>query len=717
MFRNSTSPYISTPFVARARRARIVSATGALALTLALMLAMAGCRESGPELPETRRDNVAEVLHGVAFTDPYRWLENQQAPETRAWIETQNAYAERILDLAPPADDVRARLEALYRVDAVSAPTGRGGRYFSAQRRADQELTVLYVRRSPDGDDEILVDPHEMSADGSLSVGFAAISADGTRVAYSVRDGGEDEVEIRFLDVDTGEELADVLERARYFNVSIGADLSGVYYDRLTVDGPRVLHHVFGEDPSADRIVFGRGYGPEKIIFSELSSNGRYLLVSVGHGAAAVKNELYFRDLWTGDQVHPIVNDIEATFEAHIAGDTLFVLTNWEAPNRRVFAANLRQPTPDSWTEVIPEGDDAIQGIVAAGGRLLVERLENVQPRVTVYEPDGFPVRDIPLPEIGAFGGVSGGRWESDELFYTFSSLARPQTVYRYRVSDGAQETWAELDAPVDPADFEIARVIYASRDGTEIPMLIAHRKGLQRSGDNPTLLTGYGGFNASVLPGFNRMAVVWMEQDGVWAIPSLRGGGEFGEAWHRAGMLENKQNVFDDFIRAAEWLIANDYTRPQRLAIMGESNGGLLVGAALTQRPELFAAVLCTYPLLDMLRYHRFLVAGYWVPEYGSSEDPVQFEYLAGYSPYHRVVSGTPYPAVMLTTGDGDTRVAPLHARKMTALLQAETGSANPVILMYDTKAGHSGGRPVDAVIDELTAELRFLLWQVGGE
>ncbi len=692
-------------------RTRIVVAAAALALTPAL----AGCRESIPKAPETRRDNVAEVLHGVTFTDPYRWLEDQQSPETRAWIETQNAYTERILDLAPPADDVRARLEALYRVDAIAAPIGRGGRYFSAQRRADQDLTVLYVRRSLDGDDEILVDPHEMSADGSLSVEFAAISADGTRVAYTVRHGGEDEVEVRFLDVDSGAELGDVLERARYFNISIDADLSGVYYDRLTIDGPRVLHHIFGDDPAADRIVFGRGYGPETIIFSALSSNGRYLLVSVSHGAAAVKNELYFGDLWTGDQVHPIVNDIEATFEGHIAGDTLFVLTNWEAPNGRVFAANLRQPTPGSWTEVIPEGSDVIEGIVVAGGRLLVERLENVQSRLTVYEPDGFPVRDIPFPGVGAFGGLSGGTWESDELFYTFSSLARPPTVYRYRVSDGAQEVWAKLDAPVDPAEFEIARVSYASRDGTEIPMFIAHRKGLARSADNPTLLTGYGGFNVSVLPSFNRMAVAWMEQGGVWAMPSLRGGGELGEAWHRAGMLENKQNVFDDFVSAAEWLIANGYTRPRRLAIMGESNGGLLVGAALTQRPELFAAVLCTYPLLDMLRYQRFLVAGYWVPEYGSSENPAQFEYLAGYSPYHSVIAGTPYPAVMLTTGDGDTRVAPLHARKMTALLQADTASGNPVILMYDTKAGHSGGRPVDAVIDELTAELRFLLWRVG--
>jgi prolyl oligopeptidase len=308
---------------------------------------------------------------------------------------------------------------------------------------------------------------------------------------------------------------------------------------------------------------------------------------------------------------------------------------------------------------------------------------------------------------------VVGGTWENDEAFVVFSSFARAPTVYRYRVSDGDEEVWAELDAPVSPDDFVVTQVRYPSTDGTMIPMFLAHRRGIVLDGSNRTLLTGYGGFNVSMMPSFNRMAVAWMEQGGVWALPSLRGGGEFGEAWHRAGMLANKQNVFEDFIAAADWLVASGYTRPQHLAIMGGSNGGLLVGAAMTQRPDLFAAVVCTYPLLDMLRYHRFLVARYWVPEYGSAEDPVQFEYLASYSPYQHVVRGTRYPAVMLVSGDGDTRVAPLHARKMTALLQFATASSAPVVLLYDTSAGHSSGRPISAIIDEQTAELRFLLWQ----
>ena len=691
-------------------------------VVLALLTPLAACQEPLPAPPETRRGDFTEMLHGVAYTDPYHWLEDQEAGETRDWIAAQNEHTERILALAPAADDVRARLEELYRVDTISAPLARGGRYFTTQRRGDQDLSVLHVRRSLDGTDEVVLDPHRMSADGSLSADFAAVSADGTIVAYSLREGGQDEVTIHFMNVDSGEVLDDILGVGRYFNVSISPDLSGVYYDLLTEDGPRVFFHPFSQlsgvsSTAHDTVVFGRGYGRAEIILSELSSNGRYLLISVLHGAAAVRTELYFRDLWTGDQVHTIVDDIEAAFEGHIAGDTLFVLTNWDAPNRRVFAANLREPAPDSWTEVIPEGDTPIQSLLVAGGRLLVQRLENVQPEVTVYEPDGFPVRDIAFPEIGTLGGFTGGAWESDELFFTFSSLARPPTIYRYRISDGDQQQWAATEVPVEPGGFEIRQVRVRSRDGTEVPMFLAHRAGVEPDGARPTLLTGYGGFNVSVLPGFNRMVIAWMEKGGVWAISSLRGGGELGEEWHRAGMLENKQNVFDDFIAAAEWLVANDYTRPSRLAIRGDSNGGLLVGAALTQRPDLFGAVVCAYPLLDMLRYHKFLVAGYWVPEYGSSEDPVQFEYLAGYSPYHRVVAGAQYPAVMLTTGDGDTRVAPLHARKMTALLQAQTGSGKPILLRYDTMAGHSGGRPLGSLIDARAAELRFLLWQLDVE
>lgn len=683
------------------------------AMMIAATLALSACGPAALQPPETRRDETVETLHGREVRDPYRWLEDKDSQETRTWIESQTAYAQRVLAEAPAPEALRRRLEELYRVDTTSVPIARRGRYLFARRSAGQDLSVLYVRRSPNAADEILVDPHDMSLDASVSVDYVGVSPDGTLAAYTVRRGGEDEVEVRFVDVDDGEHLPDRLARGRYFNVSIDGDRTGVFYDRQTNDGPRVFYHLFGNESETDRVVFGNGYGPETIITSSLSTNGRYLLISVAHGAAATRNELYFRDTWAGNQVHTIVDDIDATFDAHIAGDTLFVLSDWEAPNRRVFAANLRQPSPDSWTEIIQEGDAPIESLIPVGGRLLVQRLESVQPRLRVHEPDGFPVRDVPFTEIGALSDIPAGTWESDEVFYAFSSLARPPTVYRYRVSDGNQRVWAETEAPVDASNFEISQVTYSSADGTSLPMFVAHRRDLRRDGTQPALLTGYGGFNVSMLPGFDRMSVVWMEQGGVWAMPSLRGGGEFGEDWHRAGMLENKQNVFDDFVAAGEWLIAHEYTEAARLAIRGGSNGGLLVGAALTQRPDLFRAVVCRYPLLDMLRYHRFLVAPYWVPEYGSAEDPEQFAWLADYSPYHRVTRGTRYPAVMLVSGDSDSRVAPLHARKMTALLQAETGSTNPVVLLYDDRAGHAGERSAGATIEELTAELRFLLWQ----
>ena len=681
--------------------------------SVCVALLLLSCGRAGPAPPETRRDDTVESMHGVSLPDPYRWLEDGDSAETLAWIEGQRMYTQAVFATAPPDTELRERLNELVRVDETFAPAARGGRYFFARRPADRDHPILYVRRGPAGADEVLVDPHDVASGASASVGYADISPDGSLVAYAVRRDGEDEIEVRFIDVESGEHLADTLARGRYDNISIDADRRGVFYDRRTPEGPRVLHRVFGTEHDADRLVFGRGFGPETIITSGLSSSGRYLLISVHHGTAAVRTELYFRDTWTGTQVHTIVNDIEARFEGHIAGDTLFVLTDWEAPNRRVFAANLRRPTADSWTEIIREEDTTIEGLYAVGGRLLVRRLDDVRPRLAVYEPDGFPVREVTFSEISALDGAGGGTWESDEVFFAVGSVAHPPTIFRYRVSDGDRQVWAENQAPIESTDFETEQVRYASADGTSIPMFVSYRRGLQRDGTAKALLSGSGGFGVNALPRFNRMAVAWMEHGGVWATAGLRGGGEFGASWHRAGMLELKENALDDFVAAAEWLIRNEYTTAGRLAIRGEFDGGLLVGAALTRRPDLFAAAVGRHAVLDMLRYHRFLEGPHWVPEYGSADDPAQFEYLSAYSPYHRVDPGTRYPSVMLVAGSSDTRVAPLHARKMTALLQASSVSANPVLLLYDDGGGSSGARSVDDRVAELTAELRFMLWQ----
>jgi prolyl oligopeptidase len=671
----------------------------------------------GVRPPETSRQPVTETLHGVQLTDPYRWLEDQQAPRTRAWIDAQNTYTASVFDPLPGKERIAKRLGELMKVDVVGMPFIRGGRYFFSKRAATQDLSILYMRRGAKGKDEVLIDPHGMSADHTVSVNVTDVSLDGATLVYSVRNGGEDEVTLRVMDIDSRKEL-DALPRARYSGVSLTPDRKTVYYAKQTPQGPRVFVHQVGTDAAADRKIFGDGYGPEKIIGAGLTDDGKYLLVNVSYGSAAMKTELYFLEVGKGDALTPIVNDIEATFGGAAAGDTLFVRTNWNAPKYRVIKVDLRHPERASWRDFLPEGQHVMSGLSTVGGRLFVSTIENVQTKIRAYSTDGKALGDVALPGIGAASGVNGD-WDKDEAFFAFSSFAQPTTIYRYTVSTGAREVWSKLNVPIDSASIEVKQVWYASKDGTKVPMFVAHRKGLKLDGSNPTLLTGYGGFNASQMPGFSQRAAFWIENGGVYALPNLRGGGEFGEDWHRAGMLGKKQNVFDDFVAAAEWLIANEYTSSQKIAISGGSNGGLLVGAALTQRPELFRAVVCSYPLLDMVRYHKFMVAGYWVPEYGSADASAeQLQYIRAYSPYHNVKPGTKYPAVLFITGDGDTRVAPLHARKMAALLQAATGSdpkERPVILRYDTKAGHSGGLPVTKIIEDMTDELRFLFAQLG--
>jgi prolyl oligopeptidase len=664
--------------------------------------------------PATRREPVVETLHGVDVADPYRWLEDQDAPPTREWIAAENAYTNSVLEPLPGRDGIRRRLTELIKIDTVNVPFVRGGRSFFSKRKADQDLFVLHLKNGPDAPDEVLLDPHGLSPDHSVSVSFEDVSIDGRLVAYGVRNGGQDEVVVHFMDVDTRRERPDTLPRARYEGVAITAGKSAVYYCRQTDEGPRVFRHVMGADVAKDEEVFGKGYGPEKYIELAISGDGRWLKMEAQHGAAGTKVDVYVQDLRKGAPVVAVVNDIDAGFTGAIAGDRLYLLTNWKAPRFRVLAVDLGDPRRERWTEVIPEGASVITDLTLTGGKLLLNRLQDVQTRLSIHEVNGKLSREVALPGIGAVGGVSGD-WSQDEVFFAFSSLAQPPTIYRYRVSTGQREVWARLAVPLRSEEVEVEQVWYASKDGTKVPMFVAHRKGIRLDGKNPTLLTGYGGFNISVRPFFSARAAFWIESGGVFALPNLRGGGEFGEAWHQAGMLDKKQNVFDDFIAAAEWLIAQKYTSPARLAISGGSNGGLLVGAALTQRPELFRAVVCAYPLLDMLRYHRFLVAGYWVPEYGSAENAAQFPVLRAYSPYQNVKTGERYPAVLFITGDGDTRVAPLHARKMAALLQATSGSDRPILLHYDTKAGHSGGLPASKQIEDLTNEMVFLFWQLG--
>jgi prolyl oligopeptidase len=685
-------------------------------LVTVILTALVVCGQEGTRTgpPPTRTDNVKEVLHGVEIVDPYRWLEDRKSPETQAWIEAQNQYTQSVLASIPGREKLARRLTELMKIDTISAPVECNGRYFFEKRLADQELFIIYMRQGLNGADQVLIDPHPMSPDRTTSVDLLDVSRDGRLLAYGVRHGGQDEVEVRLLDVDTRKDLPDRLPRADYFGVALKPDRTGLYYARHGTEGSRVYYHALGQDPTGDTEVFGKGYGPEKIITAQLSEDGRYLLIHVIHGSAADKTEIYYQDVAKHGPIGPVVNDVAARFFGAVGGNQLFMHTNWKAAKGRILAVDLENPARDRWREIIPETDAVIENIFAAGGKLLVEYTRNVSSQVRVFEPSGKHVRDLVLPAIGRVAAVSG-RWESSETFYAFDSYTIPMTIYRYDAASGEQEVWARLKVPVDSARLEVKQVWYESKDGTKVPMFLVSRRDIKLDGAHPTLLSGYGGFNLSEMPRFLPRAVLWAEHGGVFAVANLRGGGEFGEEWHKAAMLEKKQNVFDDFVAAAQWLVAKGYTQPGKLAIAGTSNGGLLVGAALTQRPELFGAVACGYPVLDMLRYHKFLVAQFWVPEYGSAEDPDQFKYLYAYSPYHHVKPGTKYPAVLFFTGDSDTRVDPLHARKMAALLQAASGSGRPVLLRYETKSGHSGGLPLSKEVEQMTDVQAFLLWQLG--
>ena len=444
-----------------------------------------------------------------------------------------------------------------------------------------------------------------------------------------------------------------------------------------------------------------------------VTQNGRWLLIEVSEGVPAKRTELYFQDLTAKTPIRTLLKE-DAEFDFEDGGDWLFLSTNWKAPKRRVIRVDLKNPAQNHWKEVVPESTLAIEGVSAAGGRLFVSYLDNVVSHVKQFDADGKSLGDLKLPGIGsAFGPF--GRWKDDEVFYSFTSFVEPTTSYRLVASSGKQDVWFRPKVPVRSEDMETKQVWYASKDGTRVPMFLVMRKGLSPDGNLPVLLTGYGGFNSSSTPAFSSQAAYWAELGGVYAVANLRGGGEFGEAWHRAGMFEKKQNVFDDFIGAAEWLVQNHYTKPARLAIAGGSNGGLLMGAMMTQRPDLFGAIICGAPLLDMLRYHKMLVGSWWAAEYGSADDPKQFEYLYKYSPYHHVTKGTKFPAILFVTGDSDTRVDPSHARKMTALVQAANASNNPILLRYDAKGGHSGIGSVNKVVEQQVDQFAFVTSRLG--
>jgi uncharacterized protein (DUF885 family)/prolyl oligopeptidase PreP (S9A serine peptidase family) len=664
--------------------------------------------------PPTKITDVVDELHGEKVADPYRWLEEGQNPETRSWIDAQNARTTAVLSKFPGRDALTRRCTELLKVDSVGMPTARGNRYFFSKRDADQDLPAICLRTGLDGKDEVLLDPQLANKEHTTTYSVLDVSEDGKLLIYGVRQGGEDEVSVKFFDVETRKDLDFELPRARFFGVSLTPDKKTLYYTIHGKEGSRVYRRPFKSDGKA-QLIFGEGYEPLVGISPSLSRDGKYLLLHVWYGSAGTKTDVYFQDLQNNEsQIKPLVNDLPARFEVDAVGDHCFIQTNWEAPHGRILQVDMTHPERENWKELIASSESVIEGFSLVGGNVYVQFLDQVRSRVTVFDTAGKKLRDIQFPSLGTVSAI-GGEWNKPEAFYTFSTYHIPTTIFREDTKSGEQFVWAKSKVPVDSDRFEVRQVFFKSKDGTRIPMFLVHRKDLKRDGTNPTILYGYGGFNISLTPAFSAKAVQWCELGGIYAVANLRGGGEFGEDWHKAGMGEHKQNVFDDFYAAAEWLVHEKYTSSEKLAIDGRSNGGLLVGTALTQRPELFRAVVCGYPLLDMVRFHKFLVARFWIPEYGSADDANQFKVLKAYSPYHNIKAGTKYPAVLFVTGDADTRVDPLHARKMAAALQAATGSDHPVLLRYDTKLGHTGARPVSHTIDDVTNELSFLCQELG--
>ena len=680
---------------------------------------------AGP--PKAKVAPVEDTVQGHKIVDRYRYLENPDDPDTKLYVEQELGYTRAILDPLPGRDKINARLSQLLEIGTVGAPQMGGRYYFHTRREGDQNQPILYVREGLNGDDRVLVDVSQLAADGTIALDWWYASEDGKYVAYGISPSGSEISTLRVIETASGKLLPDSVERTRAVSLAWKRDNSGFFYTRYPRKGDvpegqevynrHVFYHALGGDPAQDPLIFGEGLNPQWWPDVSLSEDDRWLLIDVGEGWT--KTEMYLQDLQSKNPPVEITTGKDFLYGAEFFEGKLYITTNEDAPHYRVFVADATNAKRENWKELIPQSDAVLQGASVTGGKLLAQYEHNATSELKLFGLDGKKLADIPLPAIGNVFSTSG-RYDRNEIFFGFQSFTVPPSIYRVDLTDVKSALWAKVDAPaIDPSAYDVQQVWYTSKDGTKVPMFVVGKKGIEKTGKNPTLLTGYGGFNISMTPTFNRSMYLWMEHGGIYAVANLRGGAEFGEDWHRAGMLEKKQNVFDDFIAAGEYLIAQKYTDRDHLGIFGGSNGGLLMGAMITQRPDLFRAVVCAVPLLDMLRYQNFQIAKLWIPEYGSADDAKQFEWLYAYSPYHHVKPGQEYPAILFLTGDTDTRVDPMHAKKMAALMQAEAKNGasrqKPILLRIETKAGHGQGKPVTKQIEESTDMYSFLFWQLG--
>ena len=669
--------------------------------------------------PHTSVEPVTEIFHGVEVTDPYRWLEDQNSERTRQCIKEQTDYARSYLDAIPGRGRVRERIAELLAVETFDTPYKIGDRYFFLKRGAQHDQPVICMREGADGQDQILVDPAAREDGSGISVRIVSISPDGKLLAYGVKQGGEDYQAVEILDVDSLKILPDGLPRGFLGSFAFAADSKSYLYVHEIIDSPRrhyraAYQHVIGSDVGEDREFFFAGESQHIRLGMRVSADRRYIAHLVIRSEAKTTIDLYVQDVFSGAPARLIAAEMEDPFYPLFVGRTLIVLTSWQGPNKRLVAIDLDAPDRASWREVVSQSALPITDFAVRGDRIFVSYVENIATRTDVYDLSGRKVGAISYPGPGT-ALLLPNPVDGDKLFYTFTSFAHPDTIYSYRIETGEQTVWSQRKAVFDQASIGVRQVWYPSKDGTKVPMFLVGRKDLQPTGNVPTILTGYGGFGRSMTPQFSVFGTFLVEHGCLFAVANIRGGSELGEQWRLDGKRRNRQNAFDDFIAAAEWLIQIGYTSPERLAIAGGSNGGLLVGAALTQRPALFRAVVCLGPLLDMLGYHRIDFGKIWIDEYGSADDPKDFPCLYAYSPYHRVRVGVAYPAVLLISGDADTRCNPLHARKMTARLQAATASDKPILLEYRALRGHMPVLPLTERIEALTDRLAFICDQLG--
>ncbi|HEV7521489.1 MAG TPA: prolyl oligopeptidase family serine peptidase [Candidatus Angelobacter sp.] len=692
---------------------------------------------------QARIATVTDEYHGQRVEDPYRWLEDPSSPETRQFVADQNAHTRRVLEEIPGRDALRKSVEQLLTIGRVASPRIGGNNYFYERRDGRQNQAVVYVREGRKGQgpqskellskERPLIDVNDLAPDGTIALDWWYPSEDGRYVAFGTSPNGSELSTLQVIEVKSGKLLAENIERTRAASVAWLPDSSGFYYTRYPQPGEvpageemynrRVFFHQVNASGNAigknDPLVFPADnveLAPQHWPNVSISNDGHWLLVDVSEGWT--KTELYLKDLSIpASKFQRITTGGNFLYHGEVLDGELYITSNEGAPRFRVFKASCSVPDRANWQEIIPESDAVIEGrAVIIGKKLFVHSMKNASSQLSLFDLHGKPVADVAMPALGSIFDL-GGSWNSESGFFGFVSYAVPPTVFEVSLS-GQVTQWARVESGIDPARYQVEQLWFDSKDGTRLPMFVVSRKGLAKNGRNPTLLSGYGGFNVGRTPFFNRnVMLLLLEQGGIYVDVQLRGGNEFGDEWHRDGMLEKKQNVFDDFIAAAEHLIAEKYTDAAHLAIQGGSNGGLLMGAALTQRPDLFRAVVCQVPLLDMLRYQNFQIAKLWIPEYGSSDDPRQFKYLRAYSPYHHVTAGTQYPAVLFMTAESDTRVDPMHAIKMAALLQAEAtnGYDRPILLRVDSKAGHGVGKPIAKLVDDAVDVWSFLFWQLG--